>query len=398
MASPAQVASGPHRATVPTIDSRQARPLVVAVVFTSIATSSVILRFIAKRINRSKISLDDYFIVASLFFIYALMTCNIIGVVRGGVGLHMYQLPHMDFLTVFLKALIGVQLAWTFALMFCKFSLLTFYVRIFAIRTFRILAYMVAAIVSAWALSVFLETFLLCRPFAYNWDPTITDFTCGNRNAAYIAAGSLNIVTDIMVLCLPIPMVWNLQIPRRNKAILTAVFGMGLFVCIVSILRLIFLVSVSYTDITWTVTDPLLWSMLEPCVGVSCACIPLMRPLLSRAFPDRLSRRANKYGEFKDRSPENSNGSSNNSNKKRFAGLKGGHRHVDDGTYPLTSTSGGTLGVTTNEISSVRNGNGKGEAEAFSLEDLEAQRGGAYGGRTPRDGISVKKEWRVQHV
>lgn len=26
-----------------------------------------------------------------------------LGVVRGGVGLHMYQLPHMDFLTVFLK-------------------------------------------------------------------------------------------------------------------------------------------------------------------------------------------------------------------------------------------------------------------------------------------------------
>lgn len=112
--------------------------------------------------------------------------------------------------------------------MFCKFSLLTLYVRIFAIRTFRLLAYFVATIVSGWALSVLLETFLLCRPFAYNWDPTIKDFTCGNRNAAYIGAGSLNIATDLMVLCLPIPMVWNLQIPRRNKAILTAVFGMGL--------------------------------------------------------------------------------------------------------------------------------------------------------------------------
>lgn len=163
----------------------------------------------------------------------------------------------MDFLTVFLKVgsldmiaatvvgdmpsryiflssadkaqdLVVVQLMWTFSLMFCKFSLLTFYVRIFAIRSFRIMAYVVATIVTGWAISVFLETFLLCRPFAYNWDPTITDFTCGNRNAAYIGAGSLNIVTDLMVLILPIPMVWNLQIPRRNKAILTAVFGMGL--------------------------------------------------------------------------------------------------------------------------------------------------------------------------
>lgn len=118
--------------------------------------------------------------------------------------------------------------------MFCKFSLLTFYVRIFSIRTFRLLAYFVAAIVSGWALSVFLETFLLCRPFASNWDSTIKDFTCGNKNAAYIGAASLNIVTDLMVLCLPIPMVWNLQIPRRNKAILTAVFGMGLVYALLS--------------------------------------------------------------------------------------------------------------------------------------------------------------------
>ncbi|KAL8731083.1 MAG: hypothetical protein Q9181_004429 [Wetmoreana brouardii] len=351
--SPAQVAPGPHRVTVPTINSRQARPLVVAVVFTSIASTAVILRFLAKRMNRSKISLDDYFILASI-------------------------------------DLIGVQLAWTLSLMFCKFSLLTFYIHIFAIRTFRYLAYFVAAIVSGWALSVVLETFLLCRPFAYNWDPSIKDFTCGDRNAAYIGAGSLNIATDLMVLCLPIPMVWNLQIPRRNKIILSVVFGMGLFVCIVSILRLISLVTVSYTDITWTVTDPLLWSMLEPCVGITCACIPLMRPLLSRALPERFSRRANKYGEFQD-SPSNSKGSSN----RRF----GGSRVHDDGTHPLTSTSG-SVGITTNEISSGRLAGSKigteSDLEDFSLEKLEAQR--TLDLKRPLDRISVKKEFKVQHL
>ncbi|KAL8805830.1 MAG: hypothetical protein Q9182_001742 [Xanthomendoza sp. 2 TL-2023] len=273
------------------------------------------------------------------------------------------------------------------------------------------MAYVVAAIVTAWAISVFLETFLLCRPFAYNWDPTIKDFTCGNRNAAYIGAGSLNIVTDLMVLMLPIPMVWNLQIPRRNKAILTAVFGMGLFVCIVSILRLISLLTVSYTDITWTVTDPLLWSMLEPCVGVTCACIPLMRPLLSRAFPDRHSKRANKYGEFKDdgHSPNNSNGGSSgggNNNHRRFGGGGGGRKMLqqqldDDGAFPLTNTSG-NVGVTTNEISSGRlagpkDGSKDGDLEDFSLDELEAQRGKVGGNTGPLDRIKVQKEWTVQH-
>ena len=81
--------------------------------------------------------------------------------------------------------------------------------------------------VTCWALSVVLETFFLCRPFKYNWEP-VGKHTCGNRVATYIASGGMNLITDLMVLSLPIPMVWALQIPRRNKIILLGVFGVGL--------------------------------------------------------------------------------------------------------------------------------------------------------------------------
>lgn len=77
-----------------------------------------------------------------------------------------------------------------------------------------------------WAVSVVLETFLLCRPFNYNWNLTVKH-TCGDRKESYIAAGAMNLITDLMVLSLPIPMVWKLKIPRRNKIILFVVFGMG---------------------------------------------------------------------------------------------------------------------------------------------------------------------------
>lgn len=111
--------------------------------------------------------------------------------------------------------------------MFIKFSLLFFYIRVFSIKSFRTSAYIVMGIVSCWALSVVLETFLLCRPFKYNWEPTLKH-TCGNRVASYIGSGGLNLVTDVMVLSLPVPMVWALKIPRRNKIILFCVFGVGL--------------------------------------------------------------------------------------------------------------------------------------------------------------------------
>ncbi len=78
-----------------------------------------------------------------------------------------------------------------------------------------------------WFVPVFLEEIPLCRPFAFNWNPSIEGGRCDNRPAAYLAAGIINLLTDLMVLCLPVPMVWNLQLPRRRKIALSTVFGAG---------------------------------------------------------------------------------------------------------------------------------------------------------------------------
>jgi len=116
---------------------------------------------------------------------------------------------------------------WASALTTVKLSLLLLYVRIFVIRPFCIAAYILMAVVVVWWMSVILEEFLLCRPFAFNWDPTIQGGVCGNREAAYLAAGIINLCTDVIILCLPMPMVWRLKLPRRNKIALSIVFGVG---------------------------------------------------------------------------------------------------------------------------------------------------------------------------
>ena len=82
-------------------------------------------------------------------------------------------------------------------------------------------------IVFGWWLSVILEEFLLCRPFAFNWNRGIIGGTCGDLEAAYIAAGVINLCTDLIVLCLPIPMLWGLQLPLQTRIALLGVFGVG---------------------------------------------------------------------------------------------------------------------------------------------------------------------------
>ena len=59
--------------TINSIDNvHQLRPLVIAVVFPSLATVAVVLRFISKRIIKAPLSTDDYMILASLVWLSTL--------------------------------------------------------------------------------------------------------------------------------------------------------------------------------------------------------------------------------------------------------------------------------------------------------------------------------------
>ena len=82
-------------------------------------------------------------------------------------------------------------------------------------------------IVIAWWMSVFLEEFLLCRPFAFNWNQEIQGGTCADTGTAYLVAGVINLCTDLLVVCLPSHMLVKLHLPLRNRIALLGVFGVG---------------------------------------------------------------------------------------------------------------------------------------------------------------------------
>ena len=68
---------------------------------------------------------------------------------------------------------------------------------------------------------------LNCRPIQANWDHTIEDAKCGNQRAGWLGTGVANIITDVIILSLPMPSVWDLQLPTRTKVAVLGVFGLG---------------------------------------------------------------------------------------------------------------------------------------------------------------------------
>ena len=67
---------------------------------------------------------------------------------------------------------------------------------------------------------------LLCIPREKIWDPTVPG-QCINIYAGETSTSIINIISDFSILILPITQVLQLQLPRKRKAGMIAIFAFG---------------------------------------------------------------------------------------------------------------------------------------------------------------------------
>jgi hypothetical protein len=102
----------------------------------------------------------------------------------------------------------------------------------------KFLSYFIGFLVLFGLWTVF-GTIFNCYPVAAYWGATQgIKGQCIDKSSITFLNASLNIITDFIVIIVPIPLLWNLQIPRKQKMILMGLFGVGSIACITSIVRL----------------------------------------------------------------------------------------------------------------------------------------------------------------
>lgn len=115
-----------------------------------------------------------------------------------------------------------------------KISILLVYLRIFPGQRFRYAIYGLNAFLVLHGILYSLLTALQCLPVDSIWDRYITDRKCIDTNAIVYSSGILSIFEDIAILLLPIRHVWRLNIHRRRRLILLALFSIGSLLVILS--------------------------------------------------------------------------------------------------------------------------------------------------------------------
>ncbi|MCJ1268762.1 hypothetical protein MMC22_008650 [Lobaria immixta] len=265
-------------------DDRAPEILGVGISFFTVATVAVCLRLLARKISKVRCGHDDYFIVIALFLSLGLLIELLIAV-HHGLGKHLLRVG-VDDLVKDLQLSFAYEITYIFCHLAIKISVLLLYARLFTTqrRRFRIALSVVGIYVITWTISSFCVVLLQCRPIHYSWDLPrgLTQGQCIDLIGGYVGTGATNTISDFAILILPMPIVWALKIRRRQKMVICGIFLLGAFTCAASIARVVFLVKSESgpVDTTYDTALPLTWSIIEPCTGIVCACLPILPPII----------------------------------------------------------------------------------------------------------------------
>lgn len=170
-------------------------------------------------------------------------------------------------------------------------------------KLLRIASYVTLAIVNiAGVVLTFLNAFQ-CNPprAAYTLN---TPGTCISIVTLYLCSAPVNIITDLAILVLPIPVLTGMRLPQRQKTVLVLTFALGIFVTVVDVIRIYYLQQAADLqsfekarlatgfDFSWNASTALMWSAVEVNVGIICACIPTLKPLIKRILPSMITDRS----------------------------------------------------------------------------------------------------------
>lgn len=144
---------------------------------------------------------------------------------KWGLGRHVWVMLPENY-TPYMKAFYASVVVYNVATCVVKMSILLQYRRIFTGPVMQKLTMAGLAFEGAWALTLSILLPLVCNPVSNFWDPDVPG-KCLNQLAIWYVMASINLVSDFVIFSMPLPVIKNLQLPKKQKIMLMGVFCLG---------------------------------------------------------------------------------------------------------------------------------------------------------------------------
>ena len=227
-------------------------------------TLAVCLRLLARWKIKASLAADDWLIVATLVPSYAMLVAGSLSmsadeggffaqfliavvVTIGGAGRHQKTLTNSEVI-IFLKVreltvahalqqlshLIHLQtlsctfVTYSLTIAMAKISILLLYRRIFATKAFRKATLILVVACIMWAIAAICCVIFQCRPVSGAWTPTdLFTEKCIDLRTYFQCISGAHMGFDIIILCMPLHMIYKLELPAAQKLMVSGIFMLG---------------------------------------------------------------------------------------------------------------------------------------------------------------------------
>ncbi|KAJ6436560.1 hypothetical protein O9K51_10812 [Purpureocillium lavendulum] len=187
------------------------------------------------------LSVDDYAIYAAYVLMIGYCICGVFMGINGA-GLNQWDVsPHQ--IEPFFKSGYAATIFYAPMAFTVKLALLVMIVRVFGSvhrKTF-IGIYVLIGIITAYYFSGFFIKLFVCWPISAYWHGE-TD-KCMNQSAIITADAIMSVVSDLVILVLPMPLTWSLQLPKRKRLRVAGLLCAGGIATAFSIYRLALIIA-----------------------------------------------------------------------------------------------------------------------------------------------------------
>ena len=208
-------------------ESRRGDVVSVSVLMITLTTTAVIIRLAVRKLKKIPFWWDDWLCLIALPFS---ISGAVIALSNPALGRHVLALSPSE-IRQSLKLTYALEISYGTGIILVKLSILVLYRRIFpmghvscAWRACWWVLFVLSASMIVWIIPGIFQ----CRPIAFFWDQTISGGTCPvDRIPFFVSTSIINILSDISILVLPLPVLSKLQMGKSKKIGLIGLFLLG---------------------------------------------------------------------------------------------------------------------------------------------------------------------------
>ncbi|KAI0024016.1 hypothetical protein F4780DRAFT_688586 [Xylariomycetidae sp. FL0641] len=263
-------------------NSQAWRMIIVNAVFNGITAVVVGLRLWARYLTRAGWGLDDALILLSMLLVNALVIVTGF-LIRHDFGHHAGAIATTQFGPI-LDLILAFRVIFDILITSNKLSAFFFYLRIFPTPRIRRVCWTMIVLVVIWGLANFISEFLAC--YGQPIDFTVRGpHSCEPKKRWDMTICLYNALGDVAVFAVPICGIRSLQMSKKSKKWLAALFLLSVIPISISFIRFFAIDKADYVgDFTGTNMKSFNYAILEPNLAILCISLPMLKPVARKLF------------------------------------------------------------------------------------------------------------------